>query len=154
MSERGFRRLVLVLLVANIFLVGVVGGGGYAWYRQTYRIGPGTGLLRAAALTLDKAKRGALRDAVLEARRASRPQVQDVQQARLELARVLAEPAPEAAALQAALARLRVAEAALREQLEGRVAEVLVGFPRQQRTGIASAIMPAQRARPQTNPVP
>lgn len=142
---RQLRRWVIGLAVLLAFVLGGLGGGAAIWWRQAGQPAAAMGLARAIQVLGAPSERRAFRAALAEGRRAARPQVRDLQDARATLARLLAEPAASAAAVQAALARLRQADATLRESLEPRVAAVLVGFPPERRRAIADAILPRGR---------
>lgn len=154
---RRLRRWVTALLVLTAFLAGSVAGGAAIWWQQSRQPAGPLSLARAVQGLAEPAGRQAFRDAMAEGRRAARPQVREVQEARADLARLLGDPVTPVPALQAALARLRQAEGALRESLEPRVAEVLAGFPPERRRAIAETIVPPARragAARQTQPSP
>jgi uncharacterized membrane protein len=142
---RALRRWVTALLILTAFLAGSVAGGAAIWWRQIAQPAGPMALARAVQALAEPAGRQAFRDAMVAGRRAARPQARETQEARAALAQVLADPAMPGPALQAALARLRQAEGALRESLEPRVAEVIAGFPPDRRRAIADAIAPAAR---------
>lgn len=142
---RRLRRWVIGLAVLAAFLTGGLGGGAAIWWRQAHQPGAAIGLARAVQVYGDPSERRAFRNALAEGRRAARPQVRDLQDARTALAVLLAEPSPSTAALQAALARLRQADVTLRDSLEPRIAEALAGFSVDRRRAIADAIAPRGR---------
>ena len=142
---RLLRRWLIGLAVLLAFVLGGLGGGAAIWWRQARQPAAAMSLARAVQVLGEPSERRAFRTALADGRRAARPQVRDLQDARAALAGLLAEPSPSAAAIQAALARLRQADASLRESLEPRIAAVLVGFPPERRRAIADAILPRGR---------
>ena len=115
-------RLVVVSLVLNVFLLGTVIGGAYRW--ATSRSGQTANEtwqpqgLRAAAAELSDGRQRQLRVALQQTRQANRPLIIGARDGRLDVLHALQARPFDAAALDAALARTRTADVALRAQLE------------------------------------
>lgn len=125
MSPRLLWIALAVSLAVNIFVVGVFAGA----LGSRARVAPppggqGGNPLMAAADELPEGLRGAYRERIRAESLAARPQLLAAREARLEAARILAQPDydPEAAA--DALRRARDAELAARARLE----EVVIDF--------------------------
>lgn len=134
MDDRSTRRLLILSVILNVFLVGAIVGGAVMWLRNP---GPAVvgGQLQLAGAQLPDAQRAALRQALSATRRAARPIALERRAARAEAARLLAQPTLDVAALEGALARVRRADIAMRERLEART----VAF--------AATLSPTDRAR-------
>ncbi len=117
------RNWLVVSMVFNVFLLGALGGGAYRWNQREHAIAAAQrrGLAFAASELMD-ARRQQLRDAMRETRRTAKPLIIDGRQGRLDIAQALAAPQFDPAALDAALARTRAADIAVRAQLEQTVA--------------------------------
>jgi len=114
---------LVISLVANVFLLGAVGGGLYSWNaRQQAMAQRG---LRFAASELPQARQDQFTAALQDLRHdpVRRQLARAPREGRLELTERLTAPPLDAAALDAALARTRDAEIALRAQTESLVAQ-------------------------------
>lgn len=134
-----WRLWLLLSVLLNVFLVGSIGGGAWRWWSESAHAqrvaavpaanpasaGPASPRgLRFAADGLAPAQRQAFRTGLRDVRRASAELARSSREGRAEVARLLAAPQFDRAAIDAALARTRSADLALRERVEGDV----VGF--------------------------
>jgi uncharacterized membrane protein len=132
-------RLFIVSLVLNVFLIGAVTGGAYRWARG----GPASVAtepsqsqgLRAAAAELPEDRQKQLRETLQRTRQMNRPLILGARAGRLDVLQALQAQPFDPAALDAALARTRLADSALRSQLE----QSIVQF--------ASTLTPAERSK-------
>lgn len=134
MEGRSGRRLLILSIVLNIFLIGAIVGGTAIWLGEV-RPAEAGGQLRLAGERLPEAQRTALRKALRETRRVARPIIREGRAGRAEAARLLAQPTLDVPALEAALARVRRSDGAMRARLEART----IAF--------AATLSPADRAR-------
>lgn len=144
MSSRTLHILLVVSLALNVFVVGGLVGAAIMW-RQVEAPRPLAGAgrparLREAAAALAPENRRMLRRAVREAALASRPQAGQARGARREAARLLVEPTFDRAAFDAALARARAADFAIRTRLEGAVTDAAARLPRSEREALAATL--------------
>ena len=148
-GERSFGTWALASVALNLFLVGGIAGGAWRWWSghaeaeraaPVVQLAPGASApaapraLRFAADGLAPARRQAFRVGLREVRRQSADLVQASRDGRLETARLMAAPSFDRAAAEAALARTRAADIALRERVEGHV------------LAFAATLSPAERA--------
>jgi uncharacterized membrane protein len=129
MSPRTLKTLAAVSLVLNVFLLGAIAGGAY-WLsgpfaqkrteaaQQQQQRG-----IRFAAADLSPERQRQLREALRKTRRESVPLIRDARDGRIDLAHILAAPDFDRQALDAALARTRAADVAVRARIEGTVAD-------------------------------
>jgi uncharacterized membrane protein len=118
------KTLLIVSVVLNIFLLGAIAGGTYRWMeKQNADVVAQQRGLRFAAVELPEARRDQLRDALRQTRRDSLPLIVGARSGRLDVVQALAAPQFDRNALDAALARTREADVALRARVEGTVAE-------------------------------
>lgn len=137
----------------NLFLVGGIAGGTWRWWAHqaearsmatSTQTGTPTGApagsslatargLRFAADGLPPERRQAFRTGLREVRREAAALTQGSREGRAEVVRLLAAPQFDRAAVEAALARTRAADTAVRERVEAHV----VGF--------AAQLTPAER---------
>jgi uncharacterized membrane protein len=120
-------RILIVSLVLNVFLVGTVTGGAYRWAASrsasTVTETPQPQGLRAAAADLSDDRQRQLRESLLRTRQANRPLILGARSGRLDVLHALQAQPFDPAALDAALARTRTADVALRAQLEQAVVQ-------------------------------
>ena len=144
MSSRALRILLIASLVLNVFVVGGLAGAAIMWQRlETQRPLVGLGRparLRQAADVLAPENRRMLREAVRTAALSSRPQVEQARAARQEAARLLVQPDFDRAAFEAALARARAADLAVRTRLEEAVTDTAARLPFREREALAAAL--------------
>jgi uncharacterized membrane protein len=118
------KTLLIVSVVLNIFLLGAIAGGTYRWMaKQKADVIAQQRGLRFAAAELPEARRDQLRDALRQTRRDSLPLIVGAHSGRLDVVQALAAPQFDRAALDAALARTREADVAVRARVEGTVAD-------------------------------
>lgn len=124
MPATRLKTLLIVSLVLNIFLLGTIAGGTYRWVtKQKADVIAQQRGLRFAAAELSEARRGQLREALRQTRRDSLPLIVGARSGRLDVVQALAAPQFDRNALDAALARTREADMALRARVEGTVAD-------------------------------
>lgn len=126
MNGRGWKFFLVGSLVLNAFLVGGIAGGAYQWFatQRVQEAAPAARVaLRFAADRLSPERQRQFLDAIREARRQGRDYARGGREARREVLDLLAAPQLDRAALDAALARTRAADAALRTQVENAVAD-------------------------------
>ena len=120
-------RLLIASLVLNVFLVGTVAGGAYRWVST--RSAPTVNEtsqpqgLRAAAADLSDDRQRQLREALQRTRQENRPLILEARSGRIDVLHALQAQPFDPAALDAALARTRTADVALRAQLEHSVVQ-------------------------------
>jgi uncharacterized membrane protein len=123
MSPRTLKILCAVSVLLNMFLIG--GGiGGLAWLHSR----PAVAGLRAAGGDLPRQQRKAFRSAVRDARLEMRPTALEGRQARAEATTLLRAPTLDQGALNAALARVRASDIAIRTHVEERIVAVAGTF--------------------------
>ncbi|ALM86191.1 periplasmic heavy metal sensor [Bordetella sp. N] len=136
MNGRGWKFALVGSLVLNIFLVGGIAGGAYQWYagRGAHQAaGAPRVALRFATEDLSAQRQAEFLDALKTARRDNQDYAREARKARREVLALLAAPQLDRAALDAALARTRTADAALRAAVENGVA------------GFAATLTPEER---------
>lgn len=144
MTSRSLRVLLIVSLVLNMFLVGGITGAAIMW-SQTEAKRPLNGIgrparLRLASEALQPDNRRALRQAVRGAVRSVRPQAQRARAARIEAGELLVKPDFDRAAFEAALARARADDLAIRTRLEQSVVVVVATLPVEERAVLAKGL--------------
>src|ERR1700677_4848250 len=123
MNSRSVRVLVIVSVLLNVFLIGGIVGGGYRWVAAQRSVAEQQARpLRFAADGLSQERQQQFADDLRQARRDSRTLTQDSREGRLDVAQVMAAPQFDPAALDAALARTRNADMALRIRVEQTIA--------------------------------
>ncbi|MDP9415223.1 MAG: periplasmic heavy metal sensor [Pseudomonadota bacterium] len=152
MTAKAFRTLLIISVMLNVFLVGVIAGGAFMWLRAerpapTLAADMRGGRLRIAGAGLSPEYRRAFRAALRETRRESRPLILESRAGRQEAARLLSQPVVNRAAVEAALARARAADIALRARLEERVIGFAVALPAEQRKVLAEGLEPRRMRR-------
>jgi uncharacterized membrane protein len=128
MTGRSLSIALIVSLVFNVFLLGGVGGAAYRWLKPsenpavTRAVPPPRGL-RFAAQGLSPERRRQFQMQLRRTRRDLAPLVAQARQGRVDVAAALANPDFDTAALEAALARTRQADSAVRAHTETAVVE-------------------------------
>ncbi|OUL98759.1 periplasmic heavy metal sensor [Variovorax sp. JS1663] len=146
-GERSFKGWAIASIALNIFLMGGIAGGAWRWWTTHEPAEPAAPAAQAAQATpaaprglrfaadaLAPAQRQAFRTGLRDLRRESADLVQASREGRLEAARLLAAPTLDRGAAEAALARTRAADVALRERVEAHVLR------------FADTLSPAERA--------
>jgi uncharacterized membrane protein len=142
MSPRTLKTLAAVSLVLNVFLIGSLAGGAYRMsglfaHQKAAEQQRG---IRFAAADLSAERQRQLREALRDTRRASAPLIRQARDGRAEIAQILAAPTLDRAALDAALARTREADVALRSRIEGTVAEFASTLTPDERVKLVAAM--------------
>jgi uncharacterized membrane protein len=124
MPTTRLKTLLIVSLVLNIFLLGAIAGGTYRWMaKQKADVVAQQRGLRFAAAELSGDRQDQLRQSLRQTRRESLQEIIDARAGRIAVVQALAAPQFDRAALDAALARTRAADVAVRAQVEATVAE-------------------------------
>ena len=137
-------KLLIVSVALNVFLVGAMVGGAYRW--TTTRPAPPASAaphprtLRAAAATLSDGRRLQLREALRHTSRINRPLILSAQAGRRDVVAALKAQPFDPAALDAALARTRTADAALRVQIEQAIGGFAAGLSAEERARLVDAM--------------
>ena len=129
------RRWLWASALLNLFLVGGIAGGTWRWWAHQAEArsvatstqtgsSPATARgLRFAADGLPPERRQAFRTGLREVRREAAALTQGSREGRAEVVRLLAAPQFDRAAVEAALARTRAADTAVRERVEAHVVD-------------------------------
>ena len=135
------KTVLIVSLVLNIFLLGAIAGGTYRWVaKQKAEVVAQQRGLRFAAAELPQARRDQLREALRQTRRDSLPLIINARAGRLDVVQALAAPQFDRAALDAALARTREADMAVRARVEATVADFANALTRDERLKLVDAL--------------
>jgi uncharacterized membrane protein len=143
MNGRGWKFFLVASLVLNAFLVGGIAGGAYQWLSalRTHESAPAPRVaLRFAADELSPERQQQFLDAIKDARREGREYARAGREARRDVLDLLAAPQVDHAALDAALARTRDADAELRIQLERAVTDFAATLSPQERMKFAAGL--------------
>jgi len=136
MNGRVWKIALVGSLVLNAFLVGGLAGGAYQWFaaQRMHVAAPAPHVaLRFATEGLSAQRQAQFLEALRTARRDNREYAREGRMARREVLALLAAPQLDGAALDAALARTRAADTALRAAVENGVA------------GFAATLTPEER---------
>ncbi|AMM16121.1 hypothetical protein AX768_18035 [Burkholderia sp. PAMC 28687] len=141
MPAKRLKTLLVVSVVLNIFLLGTIGGGTYRWIekQKADAIAQQRGL-RFAAAELPQERRDQLRDALRQTRRDSLPLVLSARAGRIDVVQALQAPQFDRATLDAALARTRDADIAVRSRVEGTVADFATTLTADERLKLVDAL--------------
>ena len=141
MPAKRLKTLLVVSVVLNIFLLGTIGGGTYRWIekQKADAIAQQRGL-RFAAAELPQERREQLHDALRQTRRDSLPLVLSARAGRIDVVQALQAPQFDRATLDAALARTRDADIAVRSRLEGTVADFAATLTADERLKLVDAL--------------
>ncbi|WP_321813311.1 MULTISPECIES: periplasmic heavy metal sensor [unclassified Paraburkholderia] len=136
MNARSWKVLIVGSVLLNVFLLGGIAGGAWRWFAardareaqaqtQTQTQAPPAqrAALRFATDNLPPERREQFIDALKAARREGREDARAAREDRREVLDLLAAPQLDRAALDAALARTRAADSALRAKVESGVAD-------------------------------
>ena len=135
------KTVLIVSLVLNIFLLGAIAGGTYRWVaKQKAEVVAQQRGLRFAAAGLPQARRDQLREALRQTRRDSLPLIINARAGRLDVVQALAAPQFDRAALDAALARTREADMAVRARVEATVADFANALTPDERLKLVDAL--------------
>ena len=149
MSSRTLTIALALSLIGNLFLGGALLGGA-AWLKA--RSGTiAAGSLRIAGSELSRPERRGFRIALREARRSVRPVLEDGRRARAEAAALLRQPVLDQAALDAALARVRSDDLAVRTAVEQPAVAFAASLKPDDRARLADAMVRRNERRPTRN---
>lgn len=148
MSPRALRTLLICSLVLNIFVISGVVGVALTWQRTAAQrpltaIGAGLGRparLRQAAMQLSPEYRRELRQTLRRTIQSLQPMMADARTARQDAGALLAAPTLDRPKLEAAMARARAADIAIRTRIETEVAAFVAGLPPGERAKLSDAL--------------
>jgi uncharacterized membrane protein len=147
MSERYSRALVVGSVLLNVFLLGAIAGGAWRWFAARGVLPPHAQAqhaphiaLRFATDELSPERQQQFLDALRSARRDGREHARDAREDRREVLDLLAAPQLDRAALDAALARTRAADVALRAQVESGIADYAATLTPEERLKFADGL--------------
>ncbi|AOB32701.1 hypothetical protein AKI39_21085 [Bordetella sp. H567] len=143
MNGRGWKFFLIGSLILNAFLLGGIAGGAYQWFStQRAQESPRAPhvALRFAAEGLAPERQQQFLAAIREARRDGREYARAAREARRAVLDLLAAPQLDRAALDAALARTREADMALRTRVERAVADFAATLSPEERMTFAAAL--------------
>jgi len=131
--------LLVASLVANVFLIGLIGGTVWHW---THDRGMGFrgGWRMRVAESLPQPQRQILRQAIHDTVRQALPRLRESGAARAEAARLFVQPQFDANAINAKLDQARVSDMQLRTDLEHRMIQFAATLPQDQRKKMAEAL--------------
>jgi uncharacterized membrane protein len=149
MNGHSLKWTLIASLVLNIFLLGAIAGGTYQWFASRPHGATGTlqtqaqtqtHALRFAAGQLSDERRQQFAQDLQQARRDGRTYVRSGREGRRDVLRLLGEPELNRPALDAALARTRNADEALRARVEQGVADFAASLSPQERAQFADSL--------------
>lgn len=154
-NPRRLRFWLVLSVLLNVFLIGGIGGGTWRWWSESAhrdRVAsvaeatPAPRGLRLAADGLSPVQRQAFRSSLRDARRASAELTQSSREGRAEVARLLAVPRFDRSAVDAALARTRAVDLALRQHIEAVVVDFAADLSAADREILVQGLTPQQGA--------
>jgi uncharacterized membrane protein len=163
MNGHSLKWTLIASLVLNIFLLGAIAGGTYQWFASRPHAAAGAvqtqqHALRFAAGQLSDERRQQFAQDLQQARRDGRTYVRSGREGRRDVLRLLGEPELNRPALDAALARTRNADEALRARVEQGVADFAASLSPQERAQFADSLreygqwrQPAPKQQPASN---
>ncbi|GAB7521359.1 periplasmic heavy metal sensor [Paraburkholderia sp. 2C] len=151
MNGHSLKWALVASLVLNIFLLGAIAGGTYQWFASRPRAAAGVvptqaqaqtqpHALRFAADQLSDERRQQFAQDLQQARRDGRTYVRSGREGRRDVLRLLGEAELNRPALDAALARTRNADEALRARVEQSVADFAASLSPQERAQFADSL--------------
>lgn len=143
MNDRSLKFTLLGSVIVNAFLLGGIAGAAYAWYAGGHgKVGAPAQAhpLRFAANGLSDARQEAFADALKDARHDGKAFARAGHDGRQDVLGLLAAPQLDRAALDAALARTREADSALRARVEQGVADFAGTLTPQERAKFAEGL--------------
>jgi len=148
MSDQNFRWIVVVLLVANTFLVCALAGAGFVYLRND----PAAAAARMplAGEQLPTTEREAFRRSLSDARRTMRETSAEARQARIEAASLMGAETLDPEALSAALERARKAEYEVRAATEMQAVEFARTLSLEARRRLAEGLLAREAPKPAT----
>ncbi|MCZ7447927.1 periplasmic heavy metal sensor [Agrobacterium rhizogenes] len=148
MTDQNFRWIVVVLLVANTFLVCALTGAGFVYLRND--TAASTSRMPLAGEQLPKAEREAFRQALSDARKPMRETSAEARQARIEAASLMGADTLDAKALSDALERARKAEYEVRAAVEIQAVESARTLSLDARRRLAEGLLSREAPKPAT----
>lgn len=148
MNSRSWKALIAGSLLLNVFLLGAIAGGAWRWFAaqdEHVSLHAPTApaqrtALRFATDELSPARRQQFLDTLKAARRDAREPAREGREGRREVLSLLAAPQLDREALDAALARTREADSALRAQVESRIADYAATLTPEERAKFADGL--------------
>lgn len=144
MNSRSWKVIVSVSILLNVFLLGGIAGGAYWWFatheRHAAVVAAQKNALRFAAADLSPERQQEFVDAIKEARRNARLFARDAREGRRDVLELLAAPQLDRPALDAALARTREADSAVRAHVETGVADFAASLTTDERQRFAQSL--------------
>jgi len=142
MMGRSSKLLCTLSLALNLFLLGAIAGGAYRWFagdRPAAAAAQPRGV-RFAAEELSAERQKQFRLALRQARRDAAPLMDDARNGRQQVAGLLSAPQYDRVAVEAALARTREADMALRARVEGALTEFAANLTPEERIAFVHAL--------------
>ncbi|MGH8779737.1 periplasmic heavy metal sensor [Paraburkholderia sp.] len=144
MNSRSWKVILSVSILLNVFLLGGIAGGAYRWFATHEGVAAVAGAqknaLRFAASDLSPQRQQEFLQALKEARRNGRMFARDAREGRRDVLELLAQPQLDRPALDAALARTREADSALRARVETGVADFAATLTPDERLHFAQSL--------------
>lgn len=140
MTGRSLKFALVVSLVINVFLLGAIAGGMYRWFAHEHASVAQQRGLRFAASELSAQRQKQFRVELRRARRDAAPLIEASRDGRREIAQLLAAPQLDRDALDAALARTREADVAVRTRIEATVTDFAASLSPQERLKLVDAM--------------
>ncbi|SDE33561.1 periplasmic heavy metal sensor [Paraburkholderia lycopersici] len=158
MNGRSWKTLLLGSVLLNVFLLGAIAGGAWRWVavHGEPQARPGQRVaLRFATETLSPQRQQQFADTLKASRREGRQYARDGHEGRREILALLAAPQLDRHAIDAALARTRAADSALRAQVENGVVDFAATLTPEERTKFVEGLekrgqwrLPSQQQKP------
>lgn len=148
MTEQGFKRLAIGLLVLNTFMICAIAGAGFFYLYSNVSNSPSR--LPLAGEQLPSKLRREFQKALNDARRDVRSTGLEARQARIEAAALMGKPDLDGVALADALKRARDAEYAVRAATEQRAIEFVAGLSIDERRRLAEGLIQREAPPPAT----
>lgn len=153
MKPATLKWLLAASVAVNLFLASAMLGATAWWFTATGANGPPQRGLRFAADALPAPEKAAFRQRLRDTRREAQPDLQAAREGRRELARLLAAPEFDRAAVQATAERTRKADLAARSHIEAAVMDFAATLPPASRSALADGLVQHGPLRtPPTNP--
>jgi uncharacterized membrane protein len=139
--RRRFTPLLVASLLLNVFLLGSIGGGLYHWRNLQAAIEPSHAHgLRQALAGLPEARRHELHQALRQSRADNQNLLAARREARQAVIQQLREPQLDRQALDRDLSKAREADAALRAQVDGLLADFAGNLAPEERQTLAQSV--------------
>lgn len=131
--------LLTASLIANVFLLGLIGGSVWHWTHDRGMSFRGAWGMRIAA-SLPEPNASALRTRIRETVKQTWPEIRKGRAARAEAARLFVQPRFDADAITARLNQARTVDMALRATLDHRIIAFAATLPQDQRAKMAKVL--------------